>query len=91
MNQAEVQAEAIVKEVTARLDHITRIVGDLEPRLACASDEGATLASEVREFLNDPDAVGTDRLYAAYQQFMQAHSGNFHVGPGVVNAALSSS
>lgn len=78
MNQAEVQAEAISKEVAARLDNICRIVRDKSTRYEEASKAGAALAAEVYAYLDEdrPD-VGYDRLREAYAEFMQHHAGNF--------------
>lgn len=77
MNQAEVQAEAIVKEVTARLDNICYIVADKSSRYEESFAAGGVFAAEVRRYLENPEAVGTDALYAAYNTYMQRHAGNF--------------
>lgn len=65
------------RSIQQEVNVIERERDDARGRLREATSEGGTLAAAVYAFLDDPDAVGTDALHAAYSRFMGRHSANF--------------
>ncbi len=73
MSESLHRNEVIEREV----DYTARQYADAVSRYWVASEAGAKLAVAVYSYLEDPEAVGTNALASAREEFMGLHAGNF--------------
>ncbi len=65
------------EEITRQVHWLDRRLAEMDDRHNRAAERGFELATIVRHYLENPEAVGSDALRSAYGRFMAAHSGNF--------------
>lgn len=66
-----------IGEISRNVDWLERQLADAETRRDEARKRGYELAACLRHYLQNPGAIGTDALNAAYGRYMAAHSANF--------------
>ena len=73
-------AKGKAQEIASGANWLADLVGSYEVFFNNAREAGYDLAQKVYEFVENPEAVGTDALREAYSEFMGLHSGNFTSG-----------